>query len=97
MSNQQLAEAACKSVYGTCKTGSCGSFNYYYSSTSVSCNCNKPTGQYEFIYSNSGYTMVGNDYGGASTSVAGNGLFVRRKASEGCNSNSWSLALSNIG
>ena len=97
MSNQQLAEAACESVYGTCVTGSCGSFYYYYSSASVSCTCSKPTGQYEFVYANSGYITVGQDYGGDYTSVDGNTLFVRRKASEGCNSNSWSLSLSNIG
>ena len=63
----------------------------------MSCNCNKAPGQYEFIYSNTGQTGVGNDYGGANTSVAGMQLFTRVKASSGCNSNSWNLAQANLG
>ena len=97
MNHQQIAEAACKSVYGSCSTGTCGSFYYYRYSSSKSCSCNKAVGQYEFIYRNDGYTEVGGGYGGASTSIAGNSLFVRRKASSGCNSNSWNLALSKLG
>eukprot|EP00854_Cymbomonas_tetramitiformis_P033709 gene33709-43400_t len=54
-------------------------------------------GEYEFVYSNTGYTTVGDDYGGASTSVSGNTLFTRVKTASGCNSNSWGLALSDLG
>ena len=97
MSNQQLAEAACKSVYGSCSTGACGKFSYYYSSSSKSCLCSKAIGQYEFIYANTGYTTVGQDYGGGSTSVSGNTLFVRKKYSNACDSNSWTLVESNLG
>eukprot|EP00854_Cymbomonas_tetramitiformis_P026562 gene26562-32608_t len=74
-SNQAIAQAACQSIYGTCYTGSCGCFYYYYGAGHYSCNCGKAAGQYEFIYSNTCYTTVGNDYGGASTSVAGDSLF----------------------
>ena len=97
MSIQQTAEAACKSVYGSCATGTCGSFSYYYSSSAKHCSCSVAVGQYEFVYLNSGYTKVGGNYGGADTSVAGNNLFVRKKASTGCNGNSWMLALSDLG
>ena len=47
-----------------------------------------PVGQYEFIYDNGGYTQVGqdSDYGGQSTDVTDNDLFVCVKNSEGCNS-----------
>ena len=97
-SSEQAAEAACKSVYQDCTKGSCGSFSYYYSSTAKHCDCNTAVGQYQFIYLNSGYTKVGEDYhSGASTSLSENSSFVRRKASSGCNSNSWNLALLNLG
>ena len=97
MSNQKIAEAACKSVYGSCTTGSCGNFYYYYSSSHYSCSSSrKSSGQYEFIYSNTGYTSVGQDYGSGSESVSGNSLFVRRY--HGHNSNpEWTLALANLG
>ena len=97
MSDQQIALAACQSVYTSCSTGSCGSFRYYYSSNHYSCDCSKGIGQKEFIYENNGGARVGEDYGGAGTSVSGNGLFVRVKASSGCNSNSWNLALADLG
>ena len=96
MTNQQIAEAACISVYGSCNTGTCGLLSYYYSSSSTSCYCSKAVGQYEFIYDNSGYTVVGEDYGGTSTSIAGNTLFVRRRVSSAC-SNSWELTHSDLG
>jgi hypothetical protein len=96
---QTIALKACESHYGVgaCITGSCGYFSYYYSSSSLSCNCDKPIGQYEWIYSNTGYTQVGQDYGGATTDVTGNGLFVRVKSSATCNSSSWTLALEHLG
>jgi hypothetical protein len=97
MSNEAIAQAACESVYGGCTTGSCGYFYYYYESGGYSCNCNKPTGEYEFIYNNAGYSQVGQDYGGQSTDVSGNSLFVRVKYSEGCNGDSWYLALADLG
>ncbi len=93
--NSQYAQKACESFYGTgnCTTGSCGSFSYWYQNGSSSCNCSKPVASYEWIYSNSGYSQVGADYGGQATSVAGDNLFVRQKGSNGCDSNSWLLAL----
>ena len=98
MSDQQLAESACKSVYGSCSTGTCGQFSYYYSSSAKSCNCAKAIGQYEFIYANTGASTVGQDYSGASsTNVLGNTLFVRKKDSSLCNSNSWTLVQSDLG
>ena len=98
-SNSQIAQAACESVYGVgqCNTGGCGAFTYWKATAHVSCDCNQAPGEYEFIYSNTGYNGVGDDYGGASTSVAGQQLFTRVKASSGCNSNSWNLAQANLG
>ena len=97
-SDSEIARAACDSVYGAgqCTTGSCGSFYYWYYSGHPSCSCSKQIGAYEFIYSNTGYSTVGQDYGGSSTSVAGNNLFVRVKTSSSCTSNSWGLALGNL-
>ena len=97
MSNEQIAEAACKSLYGSCTAGNCGKFYYYYSSSSASCDIiSKESGAFEFIYSNTGYTTVGQDYGSGSESVSGNSLFVRRY--HGSNSNPrWTLALANLG
>ncbi|KAK3282892.1 hypothetical protein CYMTET_9395 [Cymbomonas tetramitiformis] len=96
-SNAEIALAACQAKYGSCSSGGCGRFSYYYRAGGLQCNCNKPIGEYEFIYSNTGYTTVGNDYGGSSTSVRGNTLFTRVKTSRGCNSNSWGLALGDLG
>jgi hypothetical protein len=79
---------------------SCGYFYYWHTTDTDqawSCDCNVPVGQYEFIYENTGYTQVGQDYGGQSTDVTGNDLFVRVKNSEGCNSDSWALALATLG
>jgi hypothetical protein len=97
--NQQIALAACESVYGVgnCNTGSCGNFTYYKATAHLSCDCNKPIGQYEFIYSNTGYTQVGQDYGGNTTNVSGNSLFTRVKTAAGCTSNSWTLAQPALG
>ncbi|MDD4931007.1 MAG: fibronectin type III domain-containing protein, partial [Candidatus Colwellbacteria bacterium] len=95
--NAQHALAACQSKYGTCASGSCGSFTYYYRSGALSCDCNKPVGEYEWIYNNTGYTTVGSDYGGQSTSVSGDSLFTRMKSSSTCDSNSWTLTLLNLG
>ena len=95
MSNEQIAEAACKSLYGSCTAGNCGKFHYYYSSSSASCSNREESGDFEFIYSNTGYTTVGQDYGSGSESVSGNSLFVRRY--HGSNSNPrWTLALANL-
>ncbi len=56
----------------------------------------KESGAFEFIYSNTGHTTVGQDYGSGSESVSGNSLFVRRY--HGSNSNPrWTLALANLG
>ena len=53
-------------------------------------------GAFEFIYSNTGLTTVGQDYGSGSESVSGNSLFVRRY--HGSNSYpKWTLALANLG
>ncbi|HQL71019.1 MAG TPA: hypothetical protein PLA77_09320, partial [Bacteroidales bacterium] len=94
--NQQIALAACESVYGAgnCSIGSCGSFTYYYQSGALSCDCAKPVGSYEFIYSNTGYTYVGEDYGGNRLdNVSGNQLFTRVKTYNTCSSGpSWTLA-----
>jgi hypothetical protein len=94
--NQQIALAAAESVYGVgaCSIGSCGNFTYYYKTTDLNCNCGKAVGSYEFIYSNTGYTYVGEDYGGTRLdNVAGNQLFVRVKTYSNCTSGpSWTLA-----
>ena len=97
MSDVLIAKAACESVYDSCSTGSCGSFRYYRGSDHRSCQCNKPIGQYEFIYANEGYITVGEDYGGSDSNVKGNNLFVRKKTASSCSGNSWSLALDNLG
>ena len=96
MSNEQIAEAACKSLYGSCTAGNCGKFYYYYSSSSASCNNREESGAFEFIYSNTGYTTVGQDYGSGSESVSGNSLFVRRYHGSSSNPR-WTLALANLG
>lgn len=97
MSDQEVARLACESVYGSCSTGSCGSFYYYYGQNHISCDCEKPFGQYEFIYKNTGYKNVGSDYSGTVDSVEGNGLFVRGKSLGSCGSTSWRLILSDLG
>ncbi|KAK3234778.1 hypothetical protein CYMTET_54975 [Cymbomonas tetramitiformis] len=96
-SDEAIALAACRSVYSACHRGQCGQFYYYHGASQRNCDCGTAIGAYEFIYQNTGYTQVGQDYGGAYTSVAGDSLFVRVKASAGCNSNSWSLALKRLG
>ncbi len=97
-SNATIALAACEAVYGVgqCNTGSCGNFSYYKYAGHTSCDCAKPTGTYEFIYSNTGYTTVGADYGGKSTDVTNNQLFSRVKSESSCSVNSWSLACPNL-
>ena len=96
---QQIALAACESVngVGNCSIGGCGYFAYYYKTGELSCDCNKPVNTYEFIYSNTGYTTVGNDYGGQSTNITSAVPFTRRKASSTCDANSWVLAQANLG
>jgi len=91
MSDKEIALSACESVYGSCTGGICGYFRYYKASGHKSCDCHKSIGQYEFIYHNGGYQYVGQDYGGTTDNVAGNGLFVRKKTS-GCNGKTpWQL------
>ncbi len=96
---QTIALKACESHYGVgnCAIGVCGYFTYYYRTGALSCNCSKPIGEYEWIYSNTGYTTVGQDYGGDYTDVTGDGLFVRVKGSNACDGNSWNLALRDLG
>ncbi|MBK8658632.1 MAG: HYR domain-containing protein [Bacteroidetes bacterium] len=98
--NQQIALAACESVYGVgnCNIGSCGYFTYYKATAHPSCDCAKANGSYEFIYSNTGYTYVGDDYGGTRLdNVAGNQLFTRVKTSGACSNQSWALAQPALG
>jgi hypothetical protein len=99
MSDQEIALSACKSVYGSCSSGVCGYFTYYYAAGRISCGCNKAVGQHEFIYENRGYTFVGQDYHGQNTghNVAGNSLFSRWKASRDCKVTAWRIVLSNLG
>jgi hypothetical protein len=61
----------------------------------MSCNCSKPAGSYEWVYSNFGnsYSIVGHDYGGQNTSILNKLPFVRQKGSNTCDSNSWVLNL----
>ena len=94
-SDQTVALKACEAVYGAgnCSIGSCGSFTYYYNSGNLQCNCAKPVGSYEFIYSNTGYTQVGQDYGGITANVPVSTPWTRVKSIAGCSvDNSWSLA-----
>ena len=83
-SNYDIAKAACQREYGSCSEGSCGSFSYFFRTGGKSCDCATAVGQYNFVYKNSGYSTVGEDYSGGGASVSGNSLFVRRKASSGC-------------
>ena len=80
-SNSEIAQAACESVYGIgqCTMGSCGSFSYWYYTGHTSCDSTKATG-YEWIYANSGYLIVGEDYSCGSDDVSGNQLFVRYRS-----------------
>jgi len=98
MSNRQIAESACKSLYGSCSAGTCGGFDYYYSPSTGNCG-RKASGAFEFIYSNTGMHVVGQDYGGAGQSVYGNSLFVRKY--HGSNSSTpdigWTLELDFLG
>lgn len=96
MTDVQHAYAACASVYGSCDSGSCGNFQYYYESGGDSCQCTKPAGSYEWIYENNGFSHVGQDYGGAYTDIEGNTLFVREKMSSGCSATSWELRLATL-
>jgi|GEM_PF-3123116 len=96
--NSEIARLACQSIYGSgsCSSGSCGSFAYYYRTAGGSCSCSKPIGDYEWIYSNTGYSTIGNDYGGAATNITGYTTFTRIKTSSVCDTNSWNLALGNF-
>ncbi len=99
--NQQIALAACEAVngIGNCSTGACGYFSYYYKTTDGSCTCAKPIGTYEFIYNNTGYANVGDDYGSTNpVSVSGNSKFVRKKNKAQCStSDVWLLVNNNLG
>jgi hypothetical protein len=106
--NQQIALAACNSVYGSgnCTTGSCGDFSYYYATSQGTCACGKTiSSDYEFIYNNSGYTTVGQDYGGLSTAVSSSivaagttspGPFTRANGLGACGVNTWALAMPDL-
>ena len=93
--NSAYALKACESVYGVgaCSSGSCGHFTYYYRTSQGHCSCSKAAGTYEWIYNNTGYIQVGQDYGGDATNVSGDKMFVRLKNNASCNSTTWSLAL----
>jgi phosphatidylethanolamine-binding protein (PEBP) family uncharacterized protein len=101
-SNQEIAKAAAESLWGVgnALVGTCGSFTYYYRNGSTSCDCNKAIGELEFIYNNSGYSQIGQDYGGGVTNApiisansrTGQGPYVRRKAGNGCSTFSWTMA-----
>lgn len=99
--NQQIALAACEAVYGTgnCSTSQCGNFFYYYKTSDGTCTCAKTVGSYEFIYNNTGYTSVGQDYAQSnSVSVSGNSRFVRKKNSSSCYvADVWLLVNDNLG
>ncbi|KAK3289501.1 hypothetical protein CYMTET_3074 [Cymbomonas tetramitiformis] len=97
-SNFEIAQKACESVYGKCKPGQCGSFHYWYGDGHLSCDCNKAAGQYEFVYQNDDSSFVGDiDCARNTGSVAGKDMFVRQKATSGCASGCWQLALVNLG
>lgn len=99
--NAQIALAACEAVNGAgnCNNGSCGSLSYYYKTGDLSCNCAKAVGTYEFIYNNTNYTNVGQDYGMTNTvSVSGNSRFVRKKNTVGCSvADVWLLVNNDLG
>jgi len=98
MSDEEIAEEACRSVYSACKRGSCGHFYYYYHPSHLACNCKKKIGTYEFIYKNAGYKNVAGGYGGGQgASVAGNNLFVRKRTGKCLFGTPWTLALANLG
>jgi len=97
-SDEQMALAACQSHMKAKKTGhqckkaSCGSFYYWYDGTTMQCNTQKPDGLYEWVYKNTGYSTVGQDYGQGTTSVAGVQQFVRYRTG-----GQWTLAKKNLG
>src|SRR5690348_12229088 len=68
--------------------GTCGGFfAYYYRTGGLSCDCNVPIGEYEWVFQNlqpSFATQVGQDYGGSFDNIAGHGAWVRQKACAGC-------------
>ena len=94
-SNQQHALAACESFAGSgqCTVGTCGHFTYYYTVTHVHCDGSKGDA-YEWIFANTGYSQVGEDYGLGQTDVSGDSLFVRYRPSAGA---AWVLALKHLG
>ena len=94
-SNQQHALAACESFAGSgqCTVGTCGHFTYYYTVTHVHCDGSKGDA-YEWIFANTGYSQVGEDYGLGQTDVSGDSLFVRYKPPAGA---AWVLALKELG
>eukprot|EP00854_Cymbomonas_tetramitiformis_P016275 gene16275-19313_t len=92
-----IAREACELLYGTCWSGTCGYFQYYYPANTPSCDCATPVGVYQFIFANTGYNGVGEDYGGNMASVTANNLFTRVKEEAGCTANSWGLTLANLG
>jgi hypothetical protein len=89
------ARTACESAngVGACSAASCGYFSYWYrTGAGTSCSCGFPVGEYEWVYANSGYAGVGDDFGQSpSASVVGFQEFVRRKETNSCWTNAWSL------
>lgn len=88
------AQKACQSVYGACVASQCGQFFFFHQTGALVCNCNVPVGQLEFIYENTGYTTIGQDYDSTSPeSVGGQRFMIRRKNGVGCNSGTatWKL------
>jgi hypothetical protein len=96
---QIQAYKACVATYGNnCASGMCGNFRYYYNVNHGSdCHCTaRSVGTYEWIYQNYGYSQVGQDYGGYSTDVSGDGSFVRVKTASSCSPSTWTLAEKNF-
>jgi len=101
MTNQDIALAACRSVYGgMCRMRYCGQFVYYSNINHLTCRCwgSIYHNGYEFIFQNHGHAYVGQDIysvGSSSENVAGNNLFVRQRLGD-CSIYPYRIALANF-
>ena len=77
-------------------SGSCGSLTYFYVQTDGHCTCAKAVGTFEWVYANSGATLVGQDLGTSTDDIPGLFLFTRVKKYSGSacpNTGTWGLSL----
>ena len=86
---EMAAKLACQAVYGSCnitKNGaaSCAQFYYYYGSQNDHCQCDMPSGIFEWIYeSASGRLDIGNGYCQTGETVGTNEPYTREPGPNG--------------